>query len=48
MGRAAAVLLSDPVSGAGFPLCVYVCVYLEHVYVIRNNSSLECGFVSVT
>lgn len=32
MGRAAAVLLSDPVSGVGFPLCVHVCACVEHTY----------------
>lgn len=46
MGRAAAVLLSDPVSGAG-PLCVCGCMYGPW-YVIRNNGEAECALVFVT
>ena len=53
MGRAAAVLLSDPVRGAGFPLCVCVhtyeaCVWTRTLYATRNNSKAEGGFVFVT
>lgn len=56
MGRAVAILLSDPVSWAGvcvclcalehIGLCQYVCV--DSVCVAEYSSQAECGFVSVS